>query len=692
MKPVAWLIAAVIVLAAVYFLFFYNKKQVDFYKLLVHKPEGVPLTVPSTINEVTAGFEQVKKELIAERDKFIAASDRQSPEAFLIEFDQLVSPISRMIQTFELLGMVHPDPTMRQTAQDHMALARAFLTDEILMYKPLWEIVHKEALAGIQNDHSLNDEERYYADYLIKQIVREGLLADDATRAQIKQFKNESDALGIEFDANIAKDNQQLTTTKDQLAGCDPEFIKALPSTQEGLIRLGLDYPTVNHIMDNCSVSATRKAIAIAFNNRAYPLNERLLEQLVQKRHNLANILNFKSYADLQLAYSMAHTTKAVEQFITQTNERAQKKLAQELNLFKQNLPAGITLSEDGKFYSWDMRYIRNTYKKKHLDIDEVAIAEYFPMQQTIDNLLTIYSKFFEVVFKKLPTKGFWHDDVQLISVEKDGKLCGYVVVDLFPREGKYNHACCGKIISGQRLKDGTFILPVTLVIANFTKPTDTQPSLLMREEVKTFFHEFGHAIHNLFGITQFSEFSGTNVVTDFVEMPSQMLEEWLYEKEILKMVSHHYKTGESLPDALIEKIVALKKFDCALFMVRQLSLSAAAFDIYANKSNGTVHDIVDKAKRKYMFYIAEDPTDHFEASWGHLNGYAAMYYGYQWSNVYGLDLFQTIKEQGLLNPVIGDKYRRCILAPGGSKDPMVMITEFLGRKPSSETYFKQLE
>jgi thimet oligopeptidase len=285
-----------------------------------------------------------------------------------------------------------------------------------------------------------------------------------------------------------------------------------------------------------------------------------------------------------------------------------------------------------------------------------------------------------------------WHDDVRLIEVfDKNNKQLGYLFLDLHPRPNKYTHAAHGNIVPGITLPDGSRLPVVSVVMANFPKPSKDKPALLMREDVRTFFHEFGHAVHSLLGATQMGSFAGTSVKTDFVEMPSQMLEEWLWDKDILKKISSHYKTGQPLPDGMIENILALKRYDAGNFIARQIMLAKYSLDLHKKGA--------DKDPEKLWFALAEQLLPHLYAgpeyrayaSFGHLTGYGAKYYGYLWSKVFALDLFDTIKKQGLLNPEIGAKYVQEVISKGGSVDPNILLVNFLGRAPSQEAFLKDM-
>jgi thimet oligopeptidase len=355
-------------------------------------------------------------------------------------------------------------------------------------------------------------------------------------------------------------------------------------------------------------------------------------------------------------------------------------------------LPESVTLTADGKLKPWDVAYVTTQYKKKQFNLDERVVAEYFSMEQTVQRLLNIYEKFMDLSFTVKSAENLWHEDVKIIEAydASTQKMLGYLLLDLHPRPNKYTHACHGNVVPSIRFSNGSEPLMVSVVIANFPKSSGTKPSLLKREDVRTFFHEFGHALHGLLGRTPTASFSGTRVKTDFVEMPSQMLEEWLWERDVLKQVSAHYVTGEPLSDALIESILASKHSSTGAFVQRQAFLALISLNYYKAGADKDVDAIMRELSLRTRPNVAYDDATHKYASFGHLTGYGAKYYGYMWSKVFGLDLFDTIKKHGM-GPEIGKRYVDEVLKKGGTKDPMDLLIAFLGREPQQDAFFKDL-
>jgi len=592
---------------------------------------------------------------------------------------------------YESLEFLSPDEAVRNAAHDTVITMREFWVDQVANNKKLYH-AFKAYVEGNAQDEVLSTEQRYFLAEVMKDFERSGLNLPDGKREQVKKLKKELTILGLEFGRNIAQDNSTITVPRSALAGLKEDFIDNLKRTDNELYVLGVDYPTYFNVMEHCRVEDTRKELYHAFNNRAYPANETVLKQIIAKRDELAHLLGFSSYAHFDIDNQMVKTPERSRQFIADLIDKSEGKVKKEIMKLTATLPESVVLTADGKIKPWDFAYLKAMYKKEQFDLDERVIAEYFPMKKTVVELLDIYRQFLGVNFQEVPAKGLWHDEVKVIKVlNKDqSKLLGILLLDLYPRPNKYSHAAHLTVVPAV-YEDGKFIPDISIVMANFPQPTSTKPSLLSRHDVNTFFHEFGHALHALLGRTTLASLSGTNTKTDFVELPSQMLEEWLWDKAILKKISGHYKTGELLPDAMIDKIIALKNLTSGNFVQRQGYLSLLALDYYKEGAQKNPYEIMKLLHEQIIKDVLFEPKNHFYASFGHLPEYGAKYYGYLWSKVFALDLFDEIKRHGLLNSEIGEKYVREVIGKGGSQDPNELLRNFLGREPNNEAFLKDI-
>jgi len=591
-----------------------------------------------------------------------------------------------------LLELVSPDKAIRDAAHEAYLTLKRFEIDTITYNIGLYQALCGYVEHGMQQEQ-LTAEQHYFIEESLEEYQRQGLGLPEEKQLVVKELKKDLAELGSRFELNIAQDTTKLLFQPAELAGIDQDFIDSLPSDDQGNKILTMAYPTVDAVLQTCSVADTRKKMFIAFSQRAYPANKLLLSEIIAKRDLLAKELGFAHYADLNLSSEMVTTAAQAEQFINDLVDQVKPKALAELGELVNELPDSVELSDSGKLLSWDYKYVHTMYKKKYLSVDENKIAEYFPMEKTVAGLLSIYEEFFNIKFQEGPVEGLWHDSVKGFSVADgdSGVVLGYFLLDLYPRENKYSHACHLTIVPATYNADGIPNKEVSVVIANFSQSTATKPSLLKRSEVSTFFHEFGHGLHSLLGRTKMASFAGTRVKRDFVELPSQMLEEWLWDKDILQSLSSHYQTNDSLSDDQIAAIIALKNFDSGYFVLRQTCLSLLALYYFKHASLDDPQELLKKLYDSTINSVEFCPEDHMYAAFGHLMGYGAKYYGYLWSRVLAYDLFETIKKEGLRNPIIGKRYVDQVIGCGGAVDPNILLENFLGRKPNQDAFLRDI-
>ncbi len=658
---------------------------------LIAKPDDALAIFPKTTQKMQELAQEIKKLTLERVDaiKVIPAAERTFDNTVRAG-DSMNADIEKGMSLLHMCQMVYPDKELRETAEKLILELQNFIVDNLTLNKDLYN-AFMEYVNGNKAQETLNSEEEFYISESLKSFKRSGYDLPDEQQAELKRLQKELAELTQLFNVNIAKDVRFITVSRQDLQGLTDEQVAPYLDELSGKYILKTDYPTVDLVLQNCTLESTRKALWVEFNNRAHPNNNEILKKVIKIRHQIAELLGYPSYTYCNLDDSMAQSPERVQNFLKELETRSTAKAQQEFEELVRQLPEGITLTADGKLKPWDARYVMYQYKKQHAAIDERAIAEYFPLEKTIDVLLELYEEFLGLRFEQLPAQGLWHSDVKLIKATQDDKLLGYLFLDLHPRDNKYTHACNLSIIHGLHNKQGDITVPVvTVVIANFPKSTGEKPALLMRSDVNTFFHEFGHAVHALCGITELNAFSGTNVKRDFVELPSQMLEEWLWQPEVLKRISGHYKSGIKLHDELIAAIIKIKNLDTGFFLKRQISLaylSLACFNEHIDDDMKHEYQLLFERLMPYQDYC---PEENFISSFGHLMGYGAQYYGYLWSKVFALDLFDYIKEHGLSGKV-GARYRDLVIGKGGSKDPYALLVDFLGREPNSDAFFKDM-
>ena len=670
----------------------------DFYALhQMPVSPGDPLArFPRTLNEL-----ENKKQAYVQfaREQFDAIASVPAKER---TFANTVRPLDRMdsmlkaffgeaTQGMAITARLYHDAAMRDAALKALA-AFDVLREELfdgnkVMYQALCEYDQ----CGSGKEH-LEPAERYFIDERLAAFKRRGMHLPDGQRVQANALKGEIEQVVQTFVANIDRLAGFITATREQLAGVNEDMLNALTKNADGEYILRCDYPTRDEVMFHCTVSETRKRYHELFFNRAYPENMALLERLIALRDQFAKLLGFDSYAAYEISGEMAKTPERVECFLDQLVQQAAAKMSADVVQFKANLPEGVVLDEQERFNPWDYGYVYSRYRKKHFKIDHREIAQYFPVDKALQGMLNIYQKLFSVQFRSFKPTWAWDDEVRVLEVtsSKTGLLLGYIALDLYPREGKFSHAYCCPVAYPVQTVNGQEPA-VAVIIANFPRTTDGKPALFKHRDVEVFFHEFGHAMHSMLAATKLRSQAGYQTTVDFLELPSQIFEEWLYDHDLLKGLSSHYLTGEQLPDDLVDALIKLKQFEAADMIISQTFMSYLSLFYFGSGEDKDTDAIRYKLNEQMRSHIKQTYTTHYQASFGHLGPYGSRYYGYLWSKVFALDVFYQLRPKGLTNPATGDWFVSEILGKGGSVDPNDMLRSFLGREPQIDAFFNDL-
>ena len=622
--------------------------------------------------------------------EFLDLKNKKGSSQKVIEFyDLMICQIATTINLFNAMSLVEPNDAIRKayssSYQEIKENVIKVFSDKKELYELLSDVQQKE-----KNKPTLNKEASFYLKQILNEMKLDGLHLETKKREELKNTKISLTKLSDEFGRNIQEDNSFVVFKKEELTGLSSEFIDQLEKEGELGCRLTCDYPTYFYVMKSAENKDVRKALYRAFMNRAYPRNYPVLEQMIEKRNELANLLSFSSYSSMQLSNEMVKNPSRAEDFLNNLSSKSIEKQKKEIEEIKASFPDLIDEKEK-KLEPWDMLYAQEKLMQTKYSVDEDLVKEYFPLNKTVDGLINIYERFFGLTITSKPIEGLWDPEVRVLEIKEKNslKVYGYILLDLFPRANKYSHACHATIIGGLERGRDVSTTSLSLVIANFPKATPSKPSLMNLSDARTFFHEFGHAIHAVLGRTEFFGTSGTNVKVDFVELPSQMLEEWLWDKEILKMISSHYKSSEKMPDELISKILQSRQAFSGTFIGRQVLLSKFSLECFGARTQKNLDELFRQIHSSLHLSYSYDPASHFAASFGHLDEYGARYYGYLWSRVFALDVFEQIKKEGLLNEKVGKRYISTILGKGGSDDPENLLRSFLGRDPSDQPFLK---
>ena len=541
------------------------------------------------------------------------------------------------------------------------------------------------------------EDQKLFAETM-RDYRRAGLELPKDQRDAVEQLRKELSAKETDFENNVTKAQQSLKFTKAELAGVPDDFL-----AQKG-IQTGPDEYTVkanitfHYIMieDNAKLEETRKRMVVAQCNLAREDNIPLLEKILVLRDEIAHRLGYATYADYATETRMVKNGGTAIKFLEDLKTGLQPKYAAELEAFRQ-LKMKETGDASTTIHVWDWRYFANVLRKTKYNVDAEQLRVYFPYQRVLDGMFAIYQRIFGLKFERLDPPYKWVGDLQMYAVSdaKTGEPLGIFYLDMFPREGKYNHFAQFGIIEGKRLADGTYQRPVCALICNFPPPQPDKPSLLSHDEVTTIFHEFGHAMHTILTRAQYSRFSGTSVPRDFVEAPSQMLENWVWDKKVLDSFAADYRDpGKKIPPAILDQLKASRLATEATYYRRQLSFGLMDLtlhtQIHATNADETL-PLSNLVLSDVSLPVAPDTA--FVAYFGHIIGYGAGYYGYAWADAIAADM-ATVFEQspdGFFDRTAGMRMRQEIYEVGDSRDINVSIEKFLGRPRSINPFLKKI-
>ncbi|KAI8142278.1 hypothetical protein BJV82DRAFT_616179 [Fennellomyces sp. T-0311] len=666
---------------------------------MTQSPPAPSLDFSITADQVAELTKAIIAEELAVNNEIAALKpEDQTYENVIPKLVRLENTLSGQIQLVGSLSQISPDAAVREASVTAEKEYEEFSIEQTMrhdLYKVIQGIVDKTDLKTLPAEEArmLSKTEISYR--------RNGLHLPEEKRNEFKELRKRLSEVCIEYMKNWSRENSTVKFTKEELEGMDDDFLGGLATEEEDGVKkyvLTMKYPDVRPVLKLCKNENTRKVHMTAFDSRNRE-NIVLLEEAIRLRRQCAKILGYKSHADFVLEMKMAKTVEAVRSFVDDLAKKLHNPGLQDVEdllAIKKEEKAERGEPFDGVLNAWDTSYYQRILLEKQYSLDQEEIKKYFSLELTIQKMLEIYERVLGLKFVKVPADKavVWHPDVQLFEcwdAVEDKSFSGYMYLDLFPRDSKYPHAACFPLQPSYVAEDGTRVAPIAAMVANFTKPTADKPSLLKHDEVVTLFHELGHVMHHLCSRTKFARFHGTSVEGDFVEAPSQMLENWCFDSKSLKFLSSHFETGEPISDEIIDRIIKTKNVNAALMNLRQLFFGIFDMEIHTSEE-----DTVDTTKtyndlREKISLVKAPEGSCGQASFGHLmGGYDAGYYGYMWSKVFSSDMFFTKFEADTLSSETGYSYRKCILEKGSSKDGMDLLIDFLGREPSSDAFMRE--
>jgi len=592
----------------------------------------------------------------------------------------------------QLPGMVATDKSLRDASSDAEKMLEEFEV-EMSMRKDVFDNI----LAFSKSDEAktLSPEMKRYVEKQVNDGMRNGLHLDEAKRDEIKAVKKRISELGVEFNKNLNEDTTFILLDQSELSGVPDDLVGSFEKDEEsGKLKVTMKYPHFFPVTRKCNNPETRLRVEKTYQTRCMEENTKILEEIVTLRQKQAELLSYENHAAYIQEVRMAKDPGTVKQFLNDLGAKMLPLWKEEQDVMmrmKEEEAKELGFEFDGKLNFWDFRYYMTMVEEKQYAVDQEKLKEYFPMEVVTAGMMDIYQRILGLKFTRLEGGEVWHDEVEMWQVDdvETKETIGYFYLDLYPRDGKYGHACMMQLQPACLDKEGQRQKSVVVMLCNFAKSTKDKPSLLDHREVETYFHEFGHVMHGICSQTETSRFFGTHVERDFVEAPSQMLENWVWKEESLRLMSKHYKDGTPLPKEMLDKLVASKNANAGGFNLRQVFLATFDQRLHTLKGAPNTAELI-KDTYKEIVGIDTIPGTNFAAIFGHLVGYDAQYYGYLWSEVYSQDMFQSrFDKEGVLNLKTGLDYRNMILRPGGSKDGMDLLKDFLGREPNNAAFLK---
>jgi thimet oligopeptidase len=558
------------------------------------------------------------------------------------------------------------------------------------------EDVYKAVKAYADTKPRLKGEDARLLAETMRDYRRAGLELPKAQRDEVERMRKELTRLTTDYESNITKAQKAVKFTKAELEGVPEDFLAQLKHTNdEYTVMANITWHYIM-VMDNAKREETRKRLITEHDNLARADNIPLLEKVLPLRDNIAHKLGYKTWADYEIEVKMAKNAATVVDFLEKLKTGLQPKFDAELAEFRQ-IKVKETGDTNAQVRVWDWRYLSNQLKKENYNVDAEQLRVYFPYQKVLDGMFSIYQNIFGLKFERVEAPYKWVADLQLYAVSdgKTGEPLGLFYLDMFPRDGKYNHFAQFRLIEGKALPSGKYQRPTVALICNFPSPTKDKPSLLAHSDVETIFHEFGHAMHSIMTRAKYGRFSCTSVPRDFVEAPSQMLENWVWDKKVLDSFAADYRDpSKKIPADILAKLKEAKLATEGTRYRRQISFALMDMTLHMQIHDSNAAEALPLSNKVLSeVFLPMVPDTAFVAYFGHLMGYDAGYYGYAWADAIAADM-ATIFEQspnGYFDSATGRRLRDEIYAQGDSRDVNESIEKFLGRKRSLEPFLRKI-
>ena len=644
-------------------------------------------------------FEKGMKSQKEEIDKIVNNDEKPTFENTILALEKSGELLNKVSSVFYNLNSAHTNDEIQKLAQELAPKVSAH-EDDISLNEALFKRI--KSIWKEQDNLELGDEDKVLLKKKYETFIRSGANLSDSDKEKLRKVNGRLSSLTVDFGQNVLAEtnNYELIIEKEEdLAGLPESLIEsaeevAQENGHEGKWVFTLHNPSLLPFLQYADNRNLRKEIWKAYKNRGYNdnehNNEEIIKEIVNLRREKAQLLGFENHAEFKLEKSMAGKPSEVYDLLNQLWEPAIEKANAEADDIQNYIK---NEGKDFKLKPYDWRYYTEKIRKERFNLDESEVKPYFSLENVREGVFSLCDKLFGLKFRLLEDVPVYHEDAMAYEVkESDGSHIGVLYMDFHPRSSKRGGAWMTSYRS-QTTVDGKRKAPVISIVCNFSKSTKSKPSLLTFDEVETFFHEFGHALHGLLSDVEYRSLAGTSVYTDFVELPSQIMENWAGEPEFMKTYAKHYETGETIPDELIVKLQESSTFNQGFATAEYLAASLldmfyhtqdeefdqdiAQFEADKMKEIGLIDEIIPRYRSTYFNHIFA-------------GGYSAGYYSYIWSGVLDTDAYEAFKETSLYNDEVANSFRKNILEKGGTEDPMELYKRFRGRKPSIEPLLKK--
>jgi thimet oligopeptidase len=619
-----------------------------------------------------AAFEKLENDRISAAERAIAritaVKGTRTTENTLAPYDEAIERLNAASYFSSLMEQVHPDAAFRDHASamtTKVSSASTALSLNREVYNALASLDVSKADAATQ----------HYVERQLLEFRLAGVDKDEATRKRLKDLEDRLTADQSKFERNISDDVRTVEASAAELEGLPEDFLANHKSGADGKIRLTTNYPDLFPALTFAKSEPLRRSLWQAWLGRAYPANREVLLDMLRVRYEIATLLGYSSWADYNAADKMIGNGANIAKFIADLDVATRPLEQREFSILlaekKKTDPATTQVAD------YDAKFVTESARRSRYNFDSQSVRPYLPYNEVQKGVLDTAAKLFHVSFQQEVGAPGWAPGVETWDVIEDGKMIGRFYLDMHPRPGKYTHYRSSPVLDGVRGKQ----MPEGALVCNFPAPTASDPALMEFGDAGTFFHEFGHLMHHILGVQQWAGISGMSMESDFIEAPSQMLEEWMRSPQVVTSFARHYKTGEPMPTELMAQMNRATAFGRANDIAMQNALSAISYDLHKGDSDKIDFDAVTLSDlQRYNLYTVLPTDAHLYAEFDHLSGYSSAYYTYMWDKVIAEDFFRQFDQQNLMAGETPMRYRREVLEPGGSMPASDLVRNFLGR------------